>query len=157
MRPCIEQSNGPVSLSPFQFWPDCITNTSGYDFRKGQVAEYAPVTAAISAFMMGRDFWNGTAAELLHILSNLDRTEAQPSAWKTWPREASSFGKKLRLATPVLRKIGIEIVIGKASNRRRTRTITLSKIEPPERSHQATRPSDGSDSSQTGRAVTKAA
>ena len=36
MRPCIEQSNGPVSLSPFQPWPDCIINTSGYDFRKGQ-------------------------------------------------------------------------------------------------------------------------
>jgi hypothetical protein len=26
-----------VSLSPFQSWPDCIINTSGYDFRKGQV------------------------------------------------------------------------------------------------------------------------
>ena len=34
MRPCIEQSNGPVSLSPSQSWPDCIINTSG--FRKGQ-------------------------------------------------------------------------------------------------------------------------
>ena len=34
MHPCIEQSNGPVSLSPFLFWPDCIIN--GYDFRKGQ-------------------------------------------------------------------------------------------------------------------------
>jgi hypothetical protein len=39
MRPCIEQSNGPVSLSPFQSWPDCIINTSGYDFRKGQVRD----------------------------------------------------------------------------------------------------------------------
>jgi len=27
-----------VPLSPFQFWQDCIINTSGYDFRKGQVA-----------------------------------------------------------------------------------------------------------------------
>ena len=36
MRPCIEQSNGPVSLSPFRSWPDCIINTSGYNFRKGQ-------------------------------------------------------------------------------------------------------------------------
>ncbi len=34
--PCIEQSNGPVSLSPSQSWPDCIINTSGYNFRKGQ-------------------------------------------------------------------------------------------------------------------------
>src|SRR5439155_25485529 len=36
MRPCIEQSNGPVSLSLSQSCPDCIINTSGYDFRKGQ-------------------------------------------------------------------------------------------------------------------------
>ena len=38
MHPCIEQSNGLASLSPFQSWPDCIINTSGYDFRKGQDA-----------------------------------------------------------------------------------------------------------------------
>ena len=37
MHPCIEQSNGPVSLSPFPSWPDCIINTSRYDFRKGHV------------------------------------------------------------------------------------------------------------------------
>jgi len=121
------------------------------------VAECDPVTVAISAFMMGRDSWRGTAAELLQILSNLDHTEAEPSAWKTWPREPGSFGKRLRRATPVLCKIGVEIVIGKASNRRRTRTITLSKIVRPERPHQATKPSDASDSSDTGRAVTKAA
>src|SRR5262249_13812179 len=35
-RPCIERSNGPVSLSPFRSWPDCIINTSGYDFQKAQ-------------------------------------------------------------------------------------------------------------------------
>ena len=39
VRPCIEKFSGPVSLSPFQSWPDCIINTSGYDFRKGQVSE----------------------------------------------------------------------------------------------------------------------
>src|SRR5947209_13121060 len=37
MRPCIEQSSGPVSLLPSQSCPDCITNTSGYDFRKGHL------------------------------------------------------------------------------------------------------------------------
>ncbi|MFY9815908.1 MAG: integrase core domain-containing protein [Pseudolabrys sp.] len=36
MRPCIEQSNDLAPLSPFRSWLDCITNTSGYDFRKGQ-------------------------------------------------------------------------------------------------------------------------
>jgi SEC-C motif len=37
MRPCIEQSNDLVPLSPFRSWLDCITNTSGYDFRKGHL------------------------------------------------------------------------------------------------------------------------
>ena len=31
------QSNGLAPLSPFRSWQGCITNTSGYDFRKGQV------------------------------------------------------------------------------------------------------------------------
>lgn len=126
-----------------------------------QVAEGDPVTIAIAAFMMGRNPWSGTAAELLRVLSNHDRAEAQPSSWKTWPREPSSFGKKLRLATSVLRKMGIEVVIGRATDHGRTRTITLSKIGPSERSQQATKrdPSDGlgsSDTSDTSRTITKA-
>jgi hypothetical protein len=36
MHPCIEQSNDLAPLSPSRSWLDCITNTSGYDFRKGQ-------------------------------------------------------------------------------------------------------------------------
>jgi DDE domain len=40
MHPCIEQSNGLASLSPFPSWPDCIINTFGYDFRKGQVLDF---------------------------------------------------------------------------------------------------------------------
>jgi len=38
MRLCIERFNAPTQFLPFRSWPDCITNTSGYDFRKGQVA-----------------------------------------------------------------------------------------------------------------------
>jgi hypothetical protein len=36
MRPYEGPSNTLVVSLPFLFWPDCITNTSGYDFRKGQ-------------------------------------------------------------------------------------------------------------------------
>jgi hypothetical protein len=35
MRPRIEPSNDLALSSPFRSWLDCITNTSGYDFRKG--------------------------------------------------------------------------------------------------------------------------
>lgn len=126
------------------------------------VAESDSVVVAIAAFMMKGKSWSGTAAELLRVLSNHDRAEAVPSAWKTWPRDPSSFGKRLRLGTPVLRKMGIEVVIGRASDHGRTRTIALSKIELSERPQRAKKAdtSDGSDSSDASaisRAVTKAA
>jgi len=46
MRPCIEQSNDLALLSPFPFWLGCIINTSGYDFRKGQLS--VPFVCAFS-------------------------------------------------------------------------------------------------------------
>jgi hypothetical protein len=55
MRPCIEQSNGPVSLSPFRSWQDCIINTSGYDFRKGQVMKAAYEAALVDVGVTDRD------------------------------------------------------------------------------------------------------
>jgi hypothetical protein len=123
------------------------------------VAEDNPVAVAIGAFMMGRDRWSGTAAELLRELSNHDRAEAAPSAWKTWPREPSSFGKRMREAIPVLRKMGVKVVIGRARDHMRTREIALSKVEPSVRPQQAAESdaSDGSDTSDPGRAVTKVA
>jgi hypothetical protein len=36
MRPCIGPSNDLAPLSRFRSWRGCITNTSAYDFRKGQ-------------------------------------------------------------------------------------------------------------------------
>jgi hypothetical protein len=35
--PSIKLSNDLAPLSPFRSWLGCITNSSGYDFRKGQV------------------------------------------------------------------------------------------------------------------------
>ena len=126
------------------------------------VAESDSIVVAIAAYMMKGKSWNGTAAELLRVLSDHDRAEAVPSAWKTWPRDPSSFGKRLRLATPVLRKMGVEVVIGRATDHSRTRTITLAKIESAERPQQAKKAdtsdgSDSSDTSDTSRAVTKVA
>jgi hypothetical protein len=93
------------------------------------VAEVDPVVTAVAAFMIECTSWEGTAAGLLDELSNQDRTEAAPSRWKTWPSEPSSFARRLRKAAAVLRKMGISVEIGRASDRSRTRKITLSKIE----------------------------
>src|SRR5450830_888467 len=37
MRRQVGQSSDLVASSPFPYWAGCTTNTSGYDFRKGQV------------------------------------------------------------------------------------------------------------------------
>jgi hypothetical protein len=109
------------------------------------VVETDPVAVAIAAFMMNRSSWAGTAAELFYELSKTDHSEAAPSKSKSWPPEVSSFGKRLRLAQSILRKTGVDVAVGKASDRSRTRTITLSKVEPSERSHLVPDPPDGSD------------
>src|SRR5688572_11612039 len=36
MHLCVERCSDLASLSESRSWPGCITNTSGYDFRKGQ-------------------------------------------------------------------------------------------------------------------------
>jgi len=48
MRPCIERSNAPAQFPPFRSWLDCTTNTSGYDFRKGQAIEKVRTSARLS-------------------------------------------------------------------------------------------------------------
>jgi hypothetical protein len=93
------------------------------------VAEADPVTVAVTAFMMDRNSWTGTAAELHKELSTKDRTEAVPSTWKEWPRNVSAFGKQLRAADAILRKTaGIELKFSKASDHAKTRIVALTKI-----------------------------
>jgi hypothetical protein len=119
------------------------------------VAESDPVVVAVAAFLVECTEWTGTAAGLLRELSS-HLTEAAPSTWKTWPTEPSSFSRRLRKAAAVLRKLNISVEIGRASDRSRTRMITL-KIDPnpdcPNRPDRPDRPkaagsnADGSDGS----------
>jgi hypothetical protein len=116
------------------------------------VAEVDPIAVAVAGFMASRESWSGTAAELLFELSR-DHTEAAPTRSRRWPKEPAAFAKALRSATFVLRKIQIEVVFGRAPDRRRTRAVTLRKIasERPrivvaDRSDSADR-SDGADGS----------
>ena len=116
------------------------------------VIENDPVATAIGAFMADRDHWAGTAAGLLAELNSRDRSEAAPSHSKSWPREASIFSMRLRGATAVLRKAGIEVAFGKAASRQRTRTVTLRRIATQSPAHRpADKPSapDTSDTSDT--------
>ena len=94
------------------------------------VVENDPVAIAIASFMLERNSWSGTAAELLRELTTHDCAEAQPTMWRAWPREPAGFGKALRSSAASLRKTGIEVSIGRASHRGRTRTIELGKLVP---------------------------
>jgi hypothetical protein len=104
------------------------------------IAEADPVAVAVSVFMLNRATWVGTSAELLTLLTRHDHAEAAPSSWASWPKEPSSFGKRLRAVSAVLRKTGVAVEVGKATDRSRTRTITLSKVEASSRPNRPTRP-----------------
>jgi len=114
------------------------------------VIENDPVAVAIGAFMTGRSSWVGTAAQLLKELTDRDHSEAAPSRSKTWPREASAFGKRLQAAKVAFGKIGVDVQIDRASDRRRTRSITLSAAPPPQAGE-----TDASDRSGRSRTVAK--
>jgi hypothetical protein len=120
------------------------------------VIENDPVATAVSAFMVGRSSWVGTAAQLLRALTDTDHSEAAPSRSKTWPHEVSAFGKRLRAAKVVLGKFGVDVQIGRASDRRRTRSITLTAVRPPQAGEtDASDRSDRSDGSDDSRTVAK--
>jgi hypothetical protein len=88
------------------------------------------VATAVSAFMIERTSWRGTATQLLHALTDGDRTEARVSQWASWPRNPSLFSSRLRAIAATLRKVNIEILFDKKMpDRRRTRIIELRKHE----------------------------
>jgi hypothetical protein len=92
------------------------------------VAENNPVIIAIVAFMEGYDEWHGTAVQLIAELSTKDKAEAKPTKWRSWPANASAFGRKLSDATATLRKLGIVVIKGRARDRKSSRLISLKKM-----------------------------
>jgi putative DNA primase/helicase len=91
------------------------------------VAENNPVIIAIVALMEGRDEWHGTAVQLIAELSTRDKAEAKPTKWRSWPADASAFGRKLSAATATLRRLGIVVTKGRARDRKSSRLIWLKK------------------------------
>ena len=92
------------------------------------VAEHDPVVTAIVAFMDGRKEWHGTAVQLLAELSIRDKAEAKPTTWRSWPTNASAFGKKLSQACATLHRFGIVVTKGKARDRKSSRLIWLTPV-----------------------------
>ena len=90
-----------------------------------------PVAHAVSAFMEDRaSAWDGTTTQLWRELQRHDQAEARPTETKDWPHEPIAFGIALSKATPILRKIGIEVTRDRNTSRLRTPMVHLRKIEP---------------------------
>jgi hypothetical protein len=70
-----------------------------------------------------KDHWRGTATQLLNSLTEGDRTEQSVSRWRSWPRDPSAFGVRLRDAAATLRKSASQPGSGE------TRIIELRKLD----------------------------
>jgi hypothetical protein len=89
----------------------------------GQIVRFEMITAPVATTTWCRRAVPGARP------NGADRSEAAPTSRKKWPTEPSAFGKQLRLASPVLWKLGVAVEFGKATSRSRTRNLTLSKVE----------------------------
>ena len=85
-----------------------------------------PVAKAIGSFMVGRTAWEGTVTQLLSALAKYDQTEARVTRSSNWPRDAARLSKAIRANKAILAKAGITIQFDKATDRRRTRSVSLS-------------------------------
>jgi hypothetical protein len=100
------------------------------------IIEADPVAIAIGAFMQERRVWSGTVTQLMHLLTTHDRAEAEPTKWRSWPRDPGAFGKRLRKIGATLRKTGVEIHFDQATDRLRTRFVEIRRVEPQQPSRQ---------------------
>ena len=91
--------------------------------------ESSPVGIELRRLVLGNGFWKGTATDLLKCLN--DKVDESISRGRTWPKLASVLGNELRRIAPALLSQGIEFTTARASERVRTRVITLKLLMPP--------------------------
>jgi hypothetical protein len=105
------------------------------------VIDADPVASAVRALMTTRTVWTGIALELLGALGEMAGDRVGKS--KTWPDSPRALSGRLRRAATFLRKVGIEVAFVKSNDRRRSRTIRMTKTEEqdrPDRPHRPTLP-----------------
>jgi hypothetical protein len=106
------------------------TFLSAYAGNRSQASDLAieasPVGEGILGFVDDRDFWEGTARDLLAELENHYCPE-QTKNRRDWPKNPQALGKALRRIAPNLRQIGIDVRFDRAGGRGRRRLITLEK------------------------------
>lgn len=78
------------------------------------VLEASAVGDAIRVFMAAKKTWEGTASELLPLLTPL--IPEQAARERGWPKRAADLGGKLRRVAPALRRAGIHITFARLAN-----------------------------------------
>ena len=73
-------------------------------------------------------YWEGTAAELLSVLSV--RVDEATGRSKAWPKSGRGITGPLRRLAPTLRALGIEVSFARSATHTRKRMITLRPIAP---------------------------
>jgi hypothetical protein len=67
------------------------------------------VVFAVLSFMETRSSWEGTATQLLDLLTTNDRTEERVAKAKTWPKDYRTFGVALAESASTLRRMGVVV------------------------------------------------
>ena len=98
------------------------------------VLDNNPIAVAVREFMRHQTTWSGTATDLLDLLGRVAGEKATRA--KTWPVDATRLAGRLRRAATFLRKVGIEI-INTRHGPERTRTITISSVQPEQEDNSA--------------------
>ncbi|MHC4582701.1 MAG: hypothetical protein ACYS14_14680 [Planctomycetota bacterium] len=106
------------------------TFLSAYAGNRGQASDLAIEASAIGEGILGliddRNFWEGTARELLAELENHHCSE-QTKNRRDWPKNPQALGKALRRIAPNLRQTGIDVRFDRGKGRGRRRLIALEK------------------------------
>lgn len=100
-----------------------------YDQKRAEAVDQAleadAVAQAIKELLTRRDFWDGTATELLDELNEF--TPEQTRKLKTWPKTGRGLSNRLRRAATFLRQAGVEVAFTREAGGNRRRLIRISK------------------------------
>ncbi|HXF56333.1 MAG TPA: hypothetical protein VNO34_01915 [Actinomycetota bacterium] len=92
--------------------------------------EASPVAEAVLTFMVDREYWEGTATELLDELNAAadEETRRRRERLKAWPKTGRGLSGEIRRLAPALRAQGLEVRFQRVGREGR-RIVTLERKE----------------------------
>jgi hypothetical protein len=127
---------------------DTVLGTDGLAAYLGQrftlaetVVEGDPVAAAMRSIATARRRWEGTAGELLEVVTDEAHGDRKPPRW--WPGTPRAMAGAARRAAPALRQLGVEVDFVRSTDSARARLVRLTaRKTPPEEPSESSEPSD---------------